>query len=317
MLPPPWALWSGRVLACHWLRVPLWAVPEALGLERGPDCAAALAGEGGVSCSEGHGRSPAHTHGPFWEGGGSRHLLRDPWAGGGGGRPGQVVAPACAAGVGGGEESSCLWRRNTQEASRSRSVSCALSGDCLLPYVVGRCRAAFPRWWYNATGQACQEFIFGGCGGNANNFMSKKKCFQACVPGESHSRGGSMFCSRLPRPPSPGTAPGPSLPSCQDLGWQLSRSLPPRAACSPEVPPKRPPSLLRGQPPGWQRLLLSPLAHVASGPLAVPGLPLGRLGGLESPSLGVGGGAEHRNGPNPGGEGGGFCLTQAGQGFCA
>ncbi|XP_077174566.1 putative Kunitz-type serine protease inhibitor [Paroedura picta] len=55
--------------------------------------------------------------------------------------------------------------------------------DCGLPCVVGRCRAAFPRWWFNATSQACQEFIFGGCKGNANNFLSEEDCARRCRPG--------------------------------------------------------------------------------------------------------------------------------------
>ncbi|XP_077788587.1 kunitz-type protease inhibitor 2 [Podarcis muralis] len=57
----------------------------------------------------------------------------------------------------------------------------ALPDDCYLPKVVGRCRAAFPRWWFNASSQACQEFIYGGCRGNANNFVSADKCRQICA----------------------------------------------------------------------------------------------------------------------------------------
>ncbi|KAJ7303860.1 hypothetical protein JRQ81_011368 [Phrynocephalus forsythii] len=56
-----------------------------------------------------------------------------------------------------------------------------LSETCQLPKVVGRCRAAFQRWWYNATSQTCQRFIFGGCRGNLNNFLSEQDCHQACI----------------------------------------------------------------------------------------------------------------------------------------
>uniref|UniRef100_A0A670IWR3 Serine peptidase inhibitor, Kunitz type 2 n=1 Tax=Podarcis muralis TaxID=64176 RepID=A0A670IWR3_PODMU len=42
----------------------------------------------------------------------------------------------------------------------------------------------FPRWWFNASSQACQEFIYGGCRGNANNFVSADKCRQICAAGE-------------------------------------------------------------------------------------------------------------------------------------
>ncbi|XP_072835913.2 kunitz-type protease inhibitor 2 [Pogona vitticeps] len=59
-----------------------------------------------------------------------------------------------------------------------------LPETCQLPKVVGRCRAAFQRWWYNATSQTCEKFIFGGCTGNLNNFLSEQDCRQACVPDE-------------------------------------------------------------------------------------------------------------------------------------
>lgn len=52
---------------------------------------------------------------------------------------------------------------------------------CRVPKVVGRCRASFPRWWYNVTGGSCQQFIYGGCGGNGNNYLTKKECSEKCA----------------------------------------------------------------------------------------------------------------------------------------
>ncbi|XP_070620419.1 putative Kunitz-type serine protease inhibitor isoform X2 [Erythrolamprus reginae] len=63
-------------------------------------------------------------------------------------------------------------------------------GRCFLPKTVGPCRASFPRWWYNATSQTCQEFIFGGCKGGANNFVSKQDCFRMCSRGATPRAGG-------------------------------------------------------------------------------------------------------------------------------
>lgn len=45
---------------------------------------------------------------------------------------------------------------------------------------VGPCRAAFPRYFYNSTATSCEQFIFGGCGGNTNNFETKEKCEATC-----------------------------------------------------------------------------------------------------------------------------------------
>uniref|UniRef100_A0A1L8D621 BATXKUN1 n=1 Tax=Bothrops atrox TaxID=8725 RepID=A0A1L8D621_BOTAT len=65
----------------------------------------------------------------------------------------------------------------------------ALPDRCHSSKMVGPCRASFHRWWYNATSQTCQKFIFGGCKGNANNFFSEQDCFQTCAR-VATSRGG-------------------------------------------------------------------------------------------------------------------------------
>lgn len=41
------------------------------------------------------------------------------------------------------------------------------------------CRAAIPRWTYNAK-EGCVEFIYSGCGGTENIFESEKECLEAC-----------------------------------------------------------------------------------------------------------------------------------------
>ncbi|KAM9270531.1 kunitz-type protease inhibitor 2 [Cariama cristata] len=54
---------------------------------------------------------------------------------------------------------------------------------CSLPKVVGQCRASMPRWWFNITSGSCQSFIFGGCHGNANNFLTERECQKSCILG--------------------------------------------------------------------------------------------------------------------------------------
>ncbi|CAK6981233.1 kunitz-type protease inhibitor 1-like [Scomber scombrus] len=51
---------------------------------------------------------------------------------------------------------------------------------CLAPVKVGPCRAAFPRWRYDASTGDCVQFVFGGCKSNNNNFLSKEECLSAC-----------------------------------------------------------------------------------------------------------------------------------------
>eukprot|EP01026_Neomeris_dumetosa_P001073 TRINITY_DN10260_c0_g1_i5.p1 TRINITY_DN10260_c0_g1~~TRINITY_DN10260_c0_g1_i5.p1 ORF type:complete len:160 (+),score=23.61 TRINITY_DN10260_c0_g1_i5:165-644(+) len=51
---------------------------------------------------------------------------------------------------------------------------------CLEEVDVGFCDAAFERWYYNADERECQEFYYGGCLGNNNNFESVDECRQTC-----------------------------------------------------------------------------------------------------------------------------------------
>ncbi|XP_045033793.1 LOW QUALITY PROTEIN: uncharacterized protein LOC116929499 [Daphnia magna] len=51
---------------------------------------------------------------------------------------------------------------------------------CSQPAETGHCRALFPRYFYNSSSKACEEFIYGGCEGNENNFESLQECSQHC-----------------------------------------------------------------------------------------------------------------------------------------
>ncbi|KAM3616548.1 uncharacterized protein V6R79_019647 [Siganus canaliculatus] len=46
---------------------------------------------------------------------------------------------------------------------------------------MGPCRAMFQRWFYNRETGMCQNFIYGGCRGNKNNYDSKESCMAACT----------------------------------------------------------------------------------------------------------------------------------------
>jgi hypothetical protein len=51
---------------------------------------------------------------------------------------------------------------------------------CLLPFEVGRCKAAFPVFTYDVAKQSCVPAIYGGCGGNENRFDSAAACEASC-----------------------------------------------------------------------------------------------------------------------------------------
>jgi len=52
------------------------------------------------------------------------------------------------------------------------------SGCLGKPFVVGPCRARFPRW--SVDDGVCKKFVYGGCDGNDNNFRSVAECEGQC-----------------------------------------------------------------------------------------------------------------------------------------
>ncbi|XP_063243522.1 trypsin inhibitor-like [Bacillus rossius redtenbacheri] len=51
---------------------------------------------------------------------------------------------------------------------------------CNLPMEVGPCSDFTPRYYYNTDTQRCEEFMFGGCEGNYNNFELLFECQAQC-----------------------------------------------------------------------------------------------------------------------------------------
>ncbi|PIO23422.1 hypothetical protein AB205_0155910, partial [Aquarana catesbeiana] len=44
----------------------------------------------------------------------------------------------------------------------------------------GPCKASIEHYYYNQKTGDCETFIYGGCGGNGNNFATKEKCEDVC-----------------------------------------------------------------------------------------------------------------------------------------
>ncbi|PIK43392.1 Papilin [Apostichopus japonicus] len=51
---------------------------------------------------------------------------------------------------------------------------------CKLPIELGPCRGAIQRHGFNSTSGECEEFTYGGCLGNANNFETRRDCTDEC-----------------------------------------------------------------------------------------------------------------------------------------
>nr|KAF6498190.1 tissue factor pathway inhibitor [Rousettus aegyptiacus] len=69
---------------------------------------------------------------------------------------------------------------------------------CLTPADRGLCHADESRFYYNSVIGKCRPFKYSGCGGNENNFTSKKACLKACKKGfiQRISKGGLIKTKR-------------------------------------------------------------------------------------------------------------------------
>ena len=62
----------------------------------------------------------------------------------------------------------------------SATLSIGLANPCCLPAESGLCMGAIKKFFYDKVSQDCDEFTYGGCLGNRNNFETKELCLQVC-----------------------------------------------------------------------------------------------------------------------------------------
>uniref|UniRef100_A0A131YQF9 Pancreatic trypsin inhibitor n=1 Tax=Rhipicephalus appendiculatus TaxID=34631 RepID=A0A131YQF9_RHIAP len=60
----------------------------------------------------------------------------------------------------------------------------------------GKCEPTYPAWYYDSNNGFCKLFLYSGCGGNSNRFLTEVKCQETCLPGKTPQ----CLCSLLPRP---------------------------------------------------------------------------------------------------------------------
>ncbi|XP_034016500.1 tissue factor pathway inhibitor 2 [Thalassophryne amazonica] len=71
---------------------------------------------------------------------------------------------------------------------------------CLNRLDKGKCSASIPRYYFNKVTKTCEEFIYSGCGGSSNNFVSKRSCMNVCVKGgKKHPHKGKVLRTRRNR----------------------------------------------------------------------------------------------------------------------
>ncbi|KAG7225963.1 hypothetical protein INR49_018564 [Caranx melampygus] len=67
------------------------------------------------------------------------------------------------------------------EPADTESANTQETEYCQVGPQVGPCRAALRHWYYNSETKNCETFIYGGCRGNKNNYISKESCMAACT----------------------------------------------------------------------------------------------------------------------------------------
>ncbi|XP_042856111.1 papilin-like, partial [Penaeus japonicus] len=82
----------------------------------------------------------------------------------------------------------CLGNNNRFESKDECEEMCVIpekTDPCLQEVTAGPCRGTYTRWHYSQEDKTCRSFVFGGCKGNANNFLTEDACVQRCLRGRS------------------------------------------------------------------------------------------------------------------------------------
>ncbi|KYB26517.1 Papilin-like Protein [Tribolium castaneum] len=102
----------------------------------------------------------------------------------------------------------CLGNNNRFE-TREECISLCVKDDsvdaCEQEKDEGPCKGNYLRWYYDKSSKTCQQFIYGGCKSNNNNFPTEEACKQQCTqPGRkkdhcSLPRAQGSCTERIPR----------------------------------------------------------------------------------------------------------------------
>ncbi|CAB3248675.1 unnamed protein product [Arctia plantaginis] len=77
----------------------------------------------------------------------------------------------------------CLGNANNFDSRELCQTKCEpdkTTDTCNLPIEQGPCAGNFSRWGYNSESRTCEQFIWGGCAGNNNQFKTQAACQLRC-----------------------------------------------------------------------------------------------------------------------------------------
>ncbi|XP_013398726.1 papilin isoform X2 [Lingula anatina] len=105
----------------------------------------------------------------------------------------------------------CLGNKNNFETRDACEQSCrkyVAVDTCKLPEVTGPCKGTFRRWYFDTRTGTCSKFLYGGCFGNENRFLTSADCERKCLKKireetkVTHKKPSQEVCS-LPKDPGP------------------------------------------------------------------------------------------------------------------
>jgi hypothetical protein len=68
------------------------------------------------------------------------------------------------------------------------------SSACFLQKNVGSCQGQYNEWYFDQERNFCSPFVYSGCLGNSNRFISKNDCEDMCLPQDDLE-----LCSKPPK----------------------------------------------------------------------------------------------------------------------
>ncbi|XP_076050079.1 uncharacterized protein LOC143030757 isoform X1 [Oratosquilla oratoria] len=80
----------------------------------------------------------------------------------------------------------CNWCSCDHGFPQCTDIRCAHRDEssqpllCLQDLVQGPCEALAYKWGFNSSTSRCEEFEYGGCQGNENNFKTLDECVEVC-----------------------------------------------------------------------------------------------------------------------------------------
>ncbi|EFO27325.2 hypothetical protein LOAG_01154 [Loa loa] len=72
------------------------------------------------------------------------------------------------------------WPGSGSDKVKGQMLPLALITRCLEPLALGNCSKMHPAYYYNRGTQRCEPFVYSGCDGNSNRFLTLNQCQTTC-----------------------------------------------------------------------------------------------------------------------------------------